>query len=619
MAHSGMHYAGALEPDGKLHRFKAEGDHARNSWYVLHSGPPEAGAFGCWKRGISETWCARNGKEYSRDEWASIRRHWKEAERERKLTEAEAQAKARKTAAWVFAHAKPVEPTHPYLVRKAIGVQGELRQHGDALVLPLRDSAGTLHGLQFIGPDGSKRFLRGALVTGCFFLLGNKPDSPMAICEGYATGASVHRATGWPVVCAMNCGNLLAVAKAVRLKWPDREIIISADNDQFTAGNPGLRDAGEAAKAVKAFLAIPQFADEALADRPTDFNDLCRLAGLAEVRRQLQRANPTVGLLLDREFNPKVQPPPLRAIYTLARQCICTPGNLTAITAAIKSGKSAVVGALAAAAMPHADGADLLAFASSNPDGKALLWFDSEQSPDDFWHCVNRAVRRAGLQTPPPWLRAYCLTGLGFKRAWECATAAIHLGAEQHCGVHSVLLDGAADFVADVNDPEESNAFVATVHDLAIKHDCPVIGVIHFNPGGEKSRGHLGSQLERKAETNLSLEKDGNQISVIFLHEEPPRFHPQEAWTALCVVRRKANACIGRDRGIGEGPGRTRQTRRPGRIGLRATPFNDPDRPGIDRQKAAEGWRVHRLPKNGSNDLRGLHPEIRCRTLRLGR
>jgi len=194
-------------------------------------------------------------------------------------------------------------------------------------------------------------------------------------------------------------------------------------------------------------------------------------------------------LLQEREFNPHLEPPPLRPIYTLASIPISTPANLTTITSAIKTGKSAVIGAMAAAAMPHSKDADLLGFSSSNPKDLGLLWFDSEQSPDDFWHCIYRALRRAGLKEPPPWLHAYCLTGLGCKRAWECVTEATKTAAEQHGGLHSTLIDGFADLVADVNDPEESNAFVAELHDMAIKHDCPIIGVIHFNPGSEKSRG----------------------------------------------------------------------------------------------------------------------------------
>ena len=242
-----------------------------------------------------------------------------------------------------------------------------------------------------------------------------------------------------------------------------------------------------------------------------------------ELRRNIGKAEPAAArkivvtqLLKEREFDFRVEPAVLRPIYTLTGVCISTPANLSTITSAIKTGKSAVIGALAAAAMPHSHDADLLGFSSSNPKGTALLWFDSEQSPDDFWHGVYRSVLRAGLREPPPWLHAYCLTGLGCKRAWECVTEATMAAADQHGGVHSTLIDGLADLVADVNDSAESNNFVAELHEMALSYDCPIIGVIHFNPGGEKSRGHLGSQVERKAETNLALDKDADETTTIF-------------------------------------------------------------------------------------------------------
>lgn len=221
-------------------------------------------------------------------------------------------------------------------------------------------------------------------------------------------------------------------------------------------------------------------------------------------------------LLEKREFNFSIEPPPLRPIFTLAEIPICTPGNLTTITSAVKTGKSAVVGAMAAAVMTRSQSADLLGFRSSNPSRRALNWFDSEQSPDDFWQSVFRSLKRAGLLKPPPWLHAYCLTGLGHKRAWECVQAATNKAAEQHGGIQSMLIDGIADLVADVNDAGEANGFVAELHNTAIRFDCPIIGVIHFNPGGEKSRGHLGSQVERKAETNLALDKDSDETTVIY-------------------------------------------------------------------------------------------------------
>ena len=74
---SGIEYGGPICIDGKLHRIKADGDHAKNSWYVLHSGSPVVGAYGCWKRDINETWCERNGS-LTREEAQNVRRRQQE-------------------------------------------------------------------------------------------------------------------------------------------------------------------------------------------------------------------------------------------------------------------------------------------------------------------------------------------------------------------------------------------------------------------------------------------------------------------------------------------------------------------------------------------------------------
>jgi DnaB-like helicase N terminal domain/AAA domain len=290
------------------------------------------------------------------------------------------------------------------------------------------------------------------------------------------------------------------------------------DKTPSAANFPAFLEATEAYKVRRAVIRdAVELQTLALdsANPPAALAEAARRMGYAHAAGAMQSQD-AIRQLKDREFNPRIEPPPLRAIFTLAGIPISTPGNLGTVTSAIKTGKSAVIGAMAAAAMPHGQEADLLGFSSSNPKSMALLWFDSEQSPDDFWHCVSRSIRRAGLDSPPPWLHAYCLTGLGHKRAWACLTEATKRAADVHGGVHSMLIDGLADLVGDVNDAAESNAFVAELHDMAIQRDCPIIGVIHFNPGSEKSRGHLGSQVERKAETNLALEKDATDITVIF-------------------------------------------------------------------------------------------------------
>jgi len=283
---AGLDYGGPIVTDGRLHRFRAEGDHARNSWFVLHTGTPMAGAFGCWRRGFKETWCAGNGG-LSQAEWQDVRRRWQDAERERERTEAGRREKARQTAAWILARAKPVQ-SHGYLERKGVNAFGGVREYRGALALPLRDADGELHSLQFIGADGGKRFLSGGRVAGCFFTVADKADGTLVICEGFATGASVHEATGLATVAGMNAGNLLAVAKSLREKFPSRELIVAADNDQWTDGNPGLAKATEAALAIGAKLAVPTFIDVTM--KPTDYNDLHQLQGLDIVKAQIEAA-----------------------------------------------------------------------------------------------------------------------------------------------------------------------------------------------------------------------------------------------------------------------------------------------------------------------------------------
>ena len=300
MAAAGIIWHGQIAIDGKLRRFKAEGDHARNSWYILYPGPPAAGTFGCWKRDIKQKWCERNGS-LLQAEWQCVRQRWQDAGKKLKAEIAARRKKARKVAAWILNRSRPALTLHRYLFQKRVKVFGTLRWYRRSLVLPLCDINGELHSLQFIGADGEKRFLGGGRVSGCFFILADNAHGPLVICEGYATGASAHEATGHAAICAMNCGNLLDVAKAARHLWPQREIIIAADNDQFTDGNRGLTKATAAAKAIHGKLVAPQFKDTT--SKFTDFNDLAMAEGLDAVREQINSAQIPTGI--DAENSPQ--------------------------------------------------------------------------------------------------------------------------------------------------------------------------------------------------------------------------------------------------------------------------------------------------------------------------
>lgn len=225
-------------------------------------------------------------------------------------------------------------------------------------------------------------------------------------------------------------------------------------------------------------------------------------------------------LLSVRAFDPSKEPPPLRPFYSLKGIVICTPGNLTAITAQAKVGKSSFTGAMVAAniADPTRD-PDLLGITAHNQDNKAVIVIDTEQAPDDFWHSIRRSQRRAMAELMPEHIFAYTVADLPVAVARKALLVAIADAAVACNGVHSVFIDGVADLVLDVNDAEECNSLVAELHSTAIRYDCSIVCIIHKNPGTDKTRGHLGSQLERKAETNLTLEKN-DDVTIVFSNKQ---------------------------------------------------------------------------------------------------
>lgn len=152
----------------------------------------------------------------------------------------------------------------------------------------MRDATGELHSLQFIGENGSKWFLTGGRTQGCYFAIG-KCKGVLCIVEGYATGASIFEATGHAVAVAFNTFNLEAVARALREKLPEARVILCADDDVATAGNPGLTKAREAAVAVDGFVAVPDFRPDR-PDSATDFNDLAKLRGAEAVGKAIEAA-----------------------------------------------------------------------------------------------------------------------------------------------------------------------------------------------------------------------------------------------------------------------------------------------------------------------------------------
>ncbi len=290
MRSAGLEPPDVIQADGKLRRFASSGKRGDDTgWYVLHGDGIPAGIFGDWRTGISQSWRADIGRTLTPQEEAEHRAKVEAMRRQREAEEKRRRAKAKEKAAAIWEAAQPATDDHHYLIRKRVKAHG-VRLHDGALVIPMLDAVGELHSLQFIGPDGEKRFLTGGRVTGCYFIIGNLNGAQtQCIAEGYATGATIHEATGYSVAVAFNAGNLEPVARALRDKFPDLQLIVCADDDAATAGNPGLTKAKAAALAVGGKIAFPDFG----ADRPSgmsDFNDLMQLHGAEVVKSQIDAA-----------------------------------------------------------------------------------------------------------------------------------------------------------------------------------------------------------------------------------------------------------------------------------------------------------------------------------------
>ncbi len=264
MASHGIETDSPIQADGRIHSFYVIGEKRRskNGRYALFTDPVPGGWFGTWKNsGMWQTWYAKYDKKLSPAECAAQRAKIKEMHAQR-IAEAREIHTANQKRAWrIWGSAKPATNDHPYLLSKGVGAFG-LRRLMDSLVIPLRDVYGVIWSLQFVEPDGTKRFLSGGRKRGCYFPVGIPKDT-MCICEGYATGASVFMATGHATAIAFDAGNLEPVAQALRQKFPNLTLIIAADNDSCTPGNPGLSKAIEAALAVGGLVAYPSFEESA--------------------------------------------------------------------------------------------------------------------------------------------------------------------------------------------------------------------------------------------------------------------------------------------------------------------------------------------------------------------
>ncbi len=274
----------AIVADGQIHRVSGEGEKKRSGWYVYYPDGIPSGAYGDWRTGATESWCSRTLDSLSDAERIAQQARLEQARRAREAEEARLHEDTALRAQAYLAACKKAPDSHPYLLRKKVrAYPGVLLDGMSNLVLPMSDAAGKLWSYETISPGGTKLFAKDGRKRGCFFTIGEL-GAVIRLVEGYATGATVHEATGDGVVVAMDAGNLVAVAPAIRERYPQARLIVCADNDAKADGsNPGVEAARKAARLASADVLVPQFAKAG----GTDWNDLAAAEGLEVARSQL--------------------------------------------------------------------------------------------------------------------------------------------------------------------------------------------------------------------------------------------------------------------------------------------------------------------------------------------
>jgi len=195
-----------------------------------------------------------------------------------------------------------------------------------------------------------------------------------------------------------------------------------------------------------------------------------------------------------------------------------TQGNILCITGGEGTGKSNYVAALIAGSIiKDSRNIDTLGVnVRDNSDGKAVLLYDTEQSEVQLFKNVSNLLKRAKLNEKPEELRAFSLTGMSRKERLQAIVQSMDKYHYEYEGIRLVVIDGIADLVLSANDEAESIRIVDELYRLAGIYRTCIVSVLHYVPNGLKLRGHLGSELQRKAAAIVSIELDSEpSVSVV--------------------------------------------------------------------------------------------------------
>ena len=227
----------------------------------------------------------------------------------------------------------------------------------------------------------------------------------------------------------------------------------------------------------------------------------------------------TIMMLQSCEIDYENPPDASKSIVAVNGVPLGTQDNLLCITGGEGTGKSNYVAAILTGTL----GTERLPAERTlgleitpNLNGLAVLHYDTEQSEAQLHKNLGKTLQRASLKNVPKFYHSLYLASLSRKDRLKLIRESMDLFYHKHGGIHLVVIDGIADLIRSANDETESIAIVDELYRLAGIYNTCIICVLHFVPNGIKLRGHIGSELQRKAAGILSIEKDDNpEYSVV--------------------------------------------------------------------------------------------------------
>jgi len=366
------------------------------------------------------------------------------------------------------------------------------------------------------------RFLYGGRgpATYCFRLGAIPPNSGQVFITGGEKDVLSLYAHGFNAICFNSETAQIPTSIIESLQLRFRHIILLYDADET-----GVRESHRQAELLAEYkilnLSLPLSGTKA----EKDISDFFALGnGAKELKELLAKMftdlySQTMMMLRSCEIDYENPPDISKSVVAVNGVPLGTQDNLFCITGGEGTGKSNYVGAILAGAL----GEERLPIErtlgleiTANPKGLAVLHYDTEQSEAQLHKNLGKTLRRASLTAVPDFYHSLYLASLSRKDRLKLIRESMDLFHHKHGGIHLVVIDGIADLIRSANDETESIAIVDELYRLAGIYNTCIICVLHFVPNGIKLRGHIGSELQRKAAGILSIEKDDNpEYSVV--------------------------------------------------------------------------------------------------------